>query len=75
MSRRSGEDPPTLRNGPAAPLQSDWGELFDLDNDPFEHQNLYFEPKFDHVTQELKNKLTNEFPPKPIIDAKRIAKW
>ncbi len=57
------------------PEHPDWGELFDLDNDPFEHQNLYFEPKFDQITRELKNKLTNVFPPKPIIDAKRIAKW
>jgi len=34
-----------------------FGELYDLDNDPWEMKNLYFEPKYADVVRELKQDL------------------
>lgn len=37
--------------------KEDFGELFDRINDPYELKNLYFEPEYQHVVQELRYKL------------------
>lgn len=45
------------------PDRHEWGELFDLDVDPAEHHNLYNEPRFFPVKEELAGMLAQEFPP------------
>lgn len=35
----------------------DFGELFDMENDPYELKNLYFEPEYQNVVQDLRYKL------------------
>lgn len=35
----------------------DFGELFDIENDPWEMKNLYFDPEYQHVVQDLRLKL------------------
>jgi choline-sulfatase/uncharacterized sulfatase len=34
-----------------------FGELYDLEDDPWEMNNLYFEPQYAHMTQELREDL------------------
>lgn len=57
------------------PESSEWGELFDLDNDPFEHHNLYRDPGYGPVRQELAELLRDEFPPQATVANKVLAKW
>lgn len=38
---------------------SDFGELYDLENDPWELENLYFRPEAQGVVQELRHRLYN----------------
>ena len=35
----------------------DFGELYDLENDPWELHNVYFDPEYQSVVQELRYKL------------------
>jgi arylsulfatase A-like enzyme len=53
----------------------DWGELFDLQDDPFEHHNLFGEPEASATIDRLRERLAAEFPPSPKIDAERIARY
>ena len=51
------------------PENADWGELFDLENDPGEHQNLCHAPAAQTVARELRDRLIRQFPPFPKIDS------
>lgn len=57
------------------PLESGWGELFNLRDDPLECNNLYGENKYQPVIRRLSEKLSEEFPAQPHASAERIAKW
>ncbi len=52
-----------------------WGELFDLESDPEEFHNLYFDSNFEPVRQELATLLRNEFPPQATVENPVLAKW
>jgi len=52
-----------------------WGELFDLDDDPRERRNRFFDESFTSIKQELAELLATEFPPQPKVDNKVLAKW
>lgn len=67
----------------------DFGELFDMENDPFELNNLYFDDNYKSVVNDLRYKLycwlvrttrvTTVHPNCPIIDSKKgvigVASW
>ena len=53
----------------------EWGELFDLDADPLEHQNLFFDEKMGAIREELSALLRNEFPPQASVENVTLAKW
>ena len=57
------------------PEKPEWGELFDLGEDPFEHNNLFSEPEYTHTVRELKHTIDNYFPSRPKVTTERIAKW
>ncbi len=57
------------------PELSEWGELFDLENDPVEQNNLFFAAEFESVRQELGEVLAREFPPQPTVENPVICKW
>ncbi len=57
------------------PELPNWGELFDLDDDPKEHRNLYFDESFHSIRKALSELLATEFPPQPGVDNKVLAKW
>jgi arylsulfatase len=57
------------------PEMPDWGELFDLENDPSERQNLFIEPGVDHLKRELGEILAQKFPPQPSVENKVLCKW
>ena len=52
-----------------------WGELFDLDADPFEHRNRYFDANYETIKQELADLLETEFPPQPTVENPTLSKW
>lgn len=52
-----------------------WGELFDLEQDPFEHANLFSEPEYTTIIRELEQNINQFFSPQPMTTTKRIAKW
>jgi arylsulfatase A-like enzyme len=57
------------------PENSQWGELFDLEKDPFEHKNLFSDPKYKTVVSELKQNLNHYFPSQATINNEQICKW
>lgn len=57
------------------PENHEWGELFDLEQDPFEHTNLFSEPEYTTIIQELAQHFNQHFLPRPMVTAERIAKW
>jgi len=57
------------------PHHADWGELFDLAQDPAEHHNRYGEPGLAGVVTELRAILQRDLPPKPRIESPRVAKY
>ena len=57
------------------PESSEWGELFDLENDPYEHSNLFAEPRYAPIIRKLGGQLHQHFPPQPRAGNARIAKW
>jgi arylsulfatase A-like enzyme len=57
------------------PEKPEWGELFDLGEDPFEHNNLFSEPEYTHTIRELKHTISKYFPSRPKVNSERIAKW
>ena len=56
------------------PEHEDWGELFDLDANPYEHHKLFFDPPSETSTSELAKILRRDFAPHPVVP-KRISKW
>ena len=57
------------------PKNPEWGELFDLESDPGEHRNLYFEAGVGSIRKELEQVLAREFPPKDSVDNEWLCKW
>lgn len=57
------------------PLMPEWGEFFDLDQDPGEHFNLFGDARYDAVVAALSKTLAEKFPPKPDIDNEVLCKW
>jgi arylsulfatase A-like enzyme len=57
------------------PENPEWGELFNLEQDPFEHANLFAEPDYKPIIQKLRQAMGRFFPPRLQIDNERIAKW
>ncbi len=57
------------------PGLENWGELFDLADDPGETRNLYFEPGYETLRVELDGLLAAEFPPQPTVDNPCLCKW
>lgn len=57
------------------PELAEWGELFDLDADPLEHRNRYFDASYESVKQELTALLETEFPPQPTVENPVLSKW
>ena len=53
----------------------DWGELFDLESDPSEQQNLFFDPGVDRLKRELGKILAQKFAPQPGVENKVLCKW
>jgi arylsulfatase A-like enzyme len=57
------------------PARPQWGELFDLENDPGEHFNLFNEPGHEKLIDELSGILETNFPPQPEVDNTALCKW
>ncbi len=53
----------------------DWGELFDLERDPGEHENLFNHPAHRAVRDRLGERLVSRFPADPEAGTELIAKW
>ena len=57
------------------PKKQDWGELFDLKNDPKECFNLFYDLQYSSVISELSSILKERFPPQPEVDNEALCKW
>ena len=57
------------------PDSPQWGELFDLSNDPEEHLNLYDNDDFRDKRIELAKRLADEFPPQRTVGNPVLSKW
>ena len=57
------------------PSEPDWGELFDLDADPGEHNNLFGDERYRADRDRLAIRLNQEFPAKPDAGEPLLAKW
>lgn len=57
------------------PQQPGWGELFDLEVDPHECNNLYADKEYISIIRILCERLHQEFSPQPQVEGRRIAKW
>ena len=57
------------------PDMPEWGELFDLDADPGERANLFFDDASQDVKAELGQALADQFPPQPVVDNPVLCKW
>lgn len=57
------------------PLNVDWGEMFDLRNDPGEHRNLYFDAAYADMKQALIARLFQALPPAPEAGGQPIATY
>lgn len=57
------------------PGHPEWGELFNLADDPAERLNRYGEPGTAAVAAELRDVLAERFPPCPGVDNEWICKW
>ena len=53
----------------------DWGELFDLNADPGEHQNLFHDARHQATRDRLAEALTSRFAARPRAGTDLIAKW
>ena len=49
------------------PQHPEWGELFDLQSDSFEHHNIFYDATTETVIQDLKGLMKKEFPPHPVV--------
>ena len=47
------------------PNEPSWGELFDLESDPWEHWNLFGEPGFGNRAAGLRGKIESQLPSAP----------
>jgi arylsulfatase A-like enzyme len=56
------------------PEHENWGELFDLQADPYENHNLFSESWSETVKDELGAVMRREFAPHPVLP-KRVSKW
>ncbi|MFT5113908.1 MAG: arylsulfatase A-like enzyme [Parasphingorhabdus sp.] len=57
------------------PGMTEWGELFNLEHDPLELENLYFEVDRKSIREKLTQLLHTEFPSQPTVENKTLAKW
>jgi arylsulfatase A-like enzyme len=57
------------------PDRPEWGELFDLENDPGEHYNLFNQPDHSEIISELSEILASRFPPQASVDNQALCKW
>ncbi|MFT5506834.1 MAG: arylsulfatase, partial [Gammaproteobacteria bacterium] len=57
------------------PFRSDLGELFNLEQDPFELNNLFSDPAMSSIKSELSHRLLTEFPPQAEVENKLLCKW
>ncbi|WP_127112634.1 sulfatase family protein [Shimia sediminis] len=57
------------------PENSEWGEMFDLRNDPGEHLNLFFADAYFADRRALTDQITAEFPPLANAGGKSIATY
>jgi arylsulfatase A-like enzyme len=57
------------------PENPEWGEMFDLENDPHERRNVFHEAEMSAIKEELSQILNREFPPQPEVDNEWICKW
>lgn len=57
------------------PLNPEWGEMFDLANDPGEHRNLYFDADHLAVRQALITRLSECLPPAPEAGGPSLATY
>ena len=55
--------------------EREWGELFNLEVDPGEHENLFHDPAHRAVRDRLGERLVLRFPPDPNGGTALIAKW
>ncbi len=55
------------------PGRLDWGELFDWQNDPGEHKNLYFHSAYASLRNHLIQEITSDWPPRPKAGLKPLA--
>ena len=52
-----------------------WGELFDLEADPGEHENLFNDFAHRALRDRLARRLASRFPARPDAGIALIAKW
>ena len=57
------------------PANDDWGELFDHESDPHEHHNVFKEPAYRSVRDQLVEKLNADFGARPEAGSELLAKW
>lgn len=57
------------------PEKREWGELFDLESDPEEHQNLFHLTPYRGISKELEDVLAKEFVPQTSVDNEWLCKW
>jgi arylsulfatase len=57
------------------PDEPAWGELFDLEADPWEHLNLFAEPQFHAQSQALDTLLRKNLPPMPLIESEVLGAY
>ncbi|MCY4469013.1 MAG: sulfatase-like hydrolase/transferase [Thiotrichales bacterium] len=55
--------------------EPDWGELFDLEADPGEHENLFDDPAHRTVRDRMADRLASRFPAMPNAGTALLAKW
>ena len=57
------------------PERPKWGELFDLEQDPGEHYNVFNDEDYSNVINQLSKVLATEFPPQTKVDNVILCKW
>lgn len=57
------------------PRCSQWGELFNLEDDPGEYFNLFDEPGYEGIKSELSAILATRFPAQPEVNNEVLCKW
>ena len=57
------------------PEHPEWGELFDLEADPLEHRNRFYDEDSSFIKSVLSSLLEQEFPPQATVDNETLGKW